>query len=170
MKMNLQHSKFTYGAPLTAIAVSAMLLMGSATGANAWHNGYKHQGSGLGKILGGAAAGAIIGGIVKGKKGAAIGAGAGALVGAAASANSRAAPPPPPPVYAAPVPAPVYGQGLVCDIQSSLLRLGYNPGPVDCIFGQMTSDAIGTFQYYSKFAVTGQPSQTLLYQLKQAGG
>ena len=169
--MNLRHNKFAYRAPLTAIAVSAMLLVGGVTSANAWHNGYRHQGPGLGGILGGAAIGAIIGGAAKGKKGAVVGAGIGAVVGAAASANARSAPPPPPRrTYYPPVPAPVYGRGLVCDVQASLARLGYNPGPVDCIFGQQTSSAIGSFQYYSKLAVTGQPSQTLLYHLRQAGG
>lgn len=164
MKMKLQHNKFNYGAPLTAIAVSAMLLLGSASGANAYHRGNAHV---LGNALGGAIGGALIGGAIKGKKGAATGAAIGAAVGIAASSGARRPPPPPPTYYP---PAPVRGTQLVYDIQSSLNRLGYNPGPIDGIFGQLTSDAIGTFQYNRQLAVTGQPSEALRYQLKQAGG
>lgn len=169
MKINFQQRKFTYGVPLTAIAVSAMLLAGSATSASAGHiNG--HRGSGLGNILGGAAVGALIGGAAKGKKGAAVGAGIGALVGAAASSNARPAPPPRPAYAAPPPPRPVYGGGLVYNIQASLSRLGYNPGPVDGVYGQRTADAIGAYEFDNKLAVTGQPSDSLLYHLKQSGG
>lgn len=177
MKMNLQPSKFTIGAPLGAIAVSAMLLMGSVTGASAGH-GYQHQGSGLGAVLGGAALGAIIGGAAKGKKGAAVGAGVGAAVGLAATANRRrAAPPPHQPAYAAPAPGPVYATpsqaypgNLVYDIQNSLARLQYNPGPIDGIYGRRTADAIGQYEFNSELPVTGQPSEALRYRLQQQAG
>ena len=80
----------------------------------------------------GGVVGAIIGGIVGGGRGAgtgaAIGAGVGIVTGAAeADANARAAydsqyygaPPPP------------GGSDLVYNIQTSLARLGYDPGPPD---------------------------------------
>ena len=86
----------------------------------------------------GGVVGAIIGGIVGGGRGAgtgaAIGAGVGLVTGAAeADANARAyydsqyygAPPPPP-----------GGSDLVFNIQTSLARLGYDPGPPDGLYGQ----------------------------------
>ena len=164
MEMNLQHNKLTYGAPLTAIAVSAMLLMGSASGANAWHYGKAH---GVGGLLGGAIVGGAIGGAVKGKKGILPGAAIGAVVGGVA-AGSRARPAPRPRPRAYYPPAPVYGRGLVYDIQASLSRLGYSPGPLDGVYGQLTADAIGSFQYNSQLPVTGRPPVALLSQSNQA--
>lgn len=170
MKNNHQQDKFAIGAPMRAIAASVILLAGSISSANAGHyNG--HQGSGLGAILGGAAVGAVIGGAVKGGKGAAVGAGVGAVVGAAASSGSRAGPPPPPPPprpYHPP--RPVYDQGLVYNIQASLSRLGYNPGPLDGAYGQLTADAISSYEYNNQIAVTGIPTEGLYYHMKQAGG
>ena len=117
-----QFEKFTRG-PLTAMAVSAMLLVGSVSSADAWHNSRKH-GPG---IIGGAAAGGLLGAAIGGKKGIVPGLIIGGAVGAATS--SRAAPPPPPQPYYPP--RPVQAGGLVYNIQISLSRLGYNPGPID---------------------------------------
>ena len=161
MKTILRKSRFTYGAPLTAIAVSAILLMGSTTGADAWHYG---RGHGPG-VLGGAVIGGGIGAAVGGKKGILPGVVGGAIVGGALSSRpARSAPPPPLP------PRPVYNNGLVYNIQLSLARLGYSPGPVDGVYGQLTADAISAYEYNSKLPVTGQPTQGLYYHLKQAGG
>jgi hypothetical protein len=150
--------KFSRSGSLLAIAAAAMFLVGSASSANAWHNGHAHT---VGNVLGGAAAGAVIGGIIKGGKGAAVGAGVGAALGAAASANSRPAPPPP---------RPAYQNNLVYNIQTSLTRLGYNPGPIDGVYGQMTADAISAYEYNNKLPVTGQPSPGLYDHMKSLGG
>jgi hypothetical protein len=91
--------------------------------------------------------GAIIGGIVGGGRGAgtgaAIGAGIGIVTGAAeADANARA-------TYDGPyygAPPPPGGSDLVYNIQLSLARLGYDPGPPDGRYGalQMRSASIST--------------------------
>jgi len=155
-----QFEKFTRG-PLTAMAVSAMLLVGSVSSADAWHRGHRH-GPG---IIGGAAAGGLLGAAIGGKKGIVPGLVIGGAVGAATS--PRRAAPPPRPYYP---PRPVYNRGLVYNIQVSLSRLGYNPGPIDGAFGQLTADAISSYEYNNQIAVTGQPSDGLYYHLKQAGG
>ena len=119
----------------------------------------------------GGVVGAIIGGIVGGGKGAgtgaAIGAGVGVVAGAAeadANARARAAYES---QYYGPGPGP---GGLVYNIQLSLTRLGYNPGPVDGIYGRQTADAISQFQHANRLPVTGQPSPQLLnYMISQGG-
>lgn len=155
-----QFENFTRG-PLTAMAVSAMLLVGSVSSADAWHRGQRH-GTG---ILGGAVVGGALGAAIGGKKGILPGAVIGGAVGAATS--SRAAPPPPQPYYP---PRPVQAGGLVYNIQISLSRLGYNPGPIDGAYGQQTADAISSYEYNNQIAVTGRPSEGLYYHMKQAGG
>jgi hypothetical protein len=152
MNITFQHKKFTRGGSLAAMAISAMLMVGSSTGANAWHYGRAH-GSGIlpGLIVGGAIGGAIIGGVVTGL----------------ATQASRPAPPPPRPYYP---PAPVYSCGLVCGIQSSLIKLGYNPGPVDGAYGQRTADAISAFEYNNQLPVTGQATPQIYNYMKQLGG
>jgi hypothetical protein len=119
----------------------------------------------------GGVVGAIIGGIVGGGRGAgtgaAIGAGVGVITGAAeADANARAAYGPP--QYYGPPPGP--GGNLVYDTQASLTRLGYDPGPVDGVYGQRTADAISQFQVYNRLPVDGRPSPALLNLMVQQGG
>jgi hypothetical protein len=119
----------------------------------------------------GGVVGAIIGGIVGGGRGAgtgaAIGAGVGVVTGAAeadANARARAAYDS---QYYAPGPGP---GGLVYNIQVSLTRLGYNPGPADGVYGRQTSDAISQFQHANRLPVTGEPSPQLLnYMISQGG-
>jgi len=111
----------------------------------------------------GGVTGAIIGGIIGGGKGAgrgaAIGAGVGVVAGAIEAdqnAQRRAYYGPPP------------GSNLVYDTQSSLLRLGYNPGPPDGVYGRRTADAISEYQYANRLPVDGQPSPQLLdYMIRQ---
>ena len=111
----------------------------------------------------GGVVGAIIGGIVGGGRGAgtgaAIGTGVGLVTGAAeADANARAcydtqyygAPPPP------------GGSELIYNIQMSLARLGYDPGPVDGQYGQRTADAISQYQHANRLPIDGRPSPQLL--------
>jgi len=120
----------------------------------------------------GGVVGAIIGGIVGGGRGAgtgaAIGAGVGLVTGAAeADANARAyydsqyygAPPPPP-----------GGSDLVFNIQTSLVRLGYDPGPPDGVYGQQTADAISQYQHANRLPVDGRPSPQLLNIMISQGG
>lgn len=116
----------------------------------------------------GGAAGAIIGGIIGGGRGAgtgaAIGAGVGIITGAAeADANARAGA-----AYA-------YGTApgappLVYSIQQSLTRLGYNPGPVDGVYGPDTADAISRYQDANRLPVDGRPSPQLLNLMISQGG
>lgn len=113
----------------------------------------------------GGVVGAIIGGLVGGGRGvgtgAAIGAGVGIVSGAAeADANARARAAYESEYYGEP-PLPG-GPGLVHDIQAFLVRLGYNPGPVDGVYGQRTADAISQYQYASRLSVDGRPSPQLL--------
>ncbi len=169
MQMNTltQLKKFTRGGSLTAMAVSAMLLLGSTSGADADYRGYAHSHGG-GGLLGGAIVGGAIGGVVGGKKGIIPGAIIGGAVGAATSPAARPAPPPPPRTYYPP--APAYDSGLVYNIQNSLTLLGYNPGPIDGVYGQRTADAISAYEYNNQLPVTGQPSEGVHYHMKQAGG
>ena len=62
------------------------------------------------------------------------------------------------------------GGNLVYDTQASLTRLGYDPGPVDGVFGQRTADAISQFQVYNRLPVDGRPSPALLDLMVQQGG
>jgi len=156
-------SRVTYGAPLTAMAVSAMLLMGSTTSANAGH--LTGHGSG---ILGGPVSSGVIGGAigygVGGKKGILPGVVGGVIVNEVTRPRSRSrsysSPPPPAPIHS----------GLVYNIQLSLTKLGYHPGPVDGVYGQLTADAIKSFEYNSRLPVTGYPSEGVYYEMQQRGG
>jgi hypothetical protein len=167
MNMTFQLKNLTSSGPLTAMTVSAMLLLGSTSGADADYRGYAHSHGG-GGLLGGAIVGGAIGGVVGGKKGIIPGAIIGGAVGAATSSAARPAPPPPPRAYYPP--APAYDSGLVYNIQNSLTLLGYNPGPIDGVYGQRTADAISAYEYNNQLPVTGQPSPGVHYHMKQAGG
>ena len=158
MTETTQLKRITQGGALTAMAVAAALTLGNPTTANA------QQGQG---ILGGAIVGGVIGGAVKGKKGIVPGAIIGGVVGGVAN-SARRRPPPPPRTYYPP--APVYNNGLVYNIQSSLTQLGYNPGPIDGVYGQRTADAISAYEYNNQLPVTGQPTTGVHYHMKQAGG
>ncbi len=121
----------------------------------------------------GGVVGAIIGGIVGGGRGAgtgaAIGAGVGLVTGAAeanANANARdyydsqyyGAPPPP------------GASELVYNIQTSLTRLGYDPGPPDGVYGERTADAISQYQHANRLPVDGRASPQLLNIMISQGG
>jgi hypothetical protein len=123
--------------------------------------------------LQGGVAGAIVGGIVGGGrgigKGAAIGAGVGAVAGAIEADQRRVrrdrayvAYPPPPPAY--------YDPYLIRDIQGSLYRLGYDPGPIDGQYGRGTADAIAAYQSDYGLPVNGRPSGRLLGDMRRNGG
>lgn len=119
----------------------------------------------------GAGAGAIIGGIAGGGRGAAkgaiIGGAAGAIIGGAAEAERRRYQgPPPQAAYYGPAPM----DPLVYDTQTSLARLGYNPGPIDGVYGPRTANAIAAYERDHGLMVTGQPSPELLNHMIQRGG
>lgn len=158
---------FSFGGLLMAAVASILFVMSAATDARAWHNGHAHTGGGL---LGGAIIGGAIGGAVKGKKGVLPGAIIGGAVGAAAASRARPAPPPPPRYYQPAPRPPVYTNSLVYNIQLSLTKLGYNPGPVDGVYGQRTADAISAYEYNNQLPVTGQATDGVYYHMKQSGG
>ncbi len=116
--------------------------------------------------------GAGVGALIDGKKGAARGAAVGAVIGGvvgAAEKQPRAQPAPrtyQPPRYV----SPGYDRQLVSNIQHSLHRLGYDPGPVDGAYGPKTADAIRTYEYNNKLQVTGQPTAGLHHHMVQHGG
>lgn len=131
----------------------------------------------------GAIGGAIIGGVLKGGKGAGRGAAIGGTIGIIGGAieedrrrreyeedlYDRS--------YDAYEPQPrrerhtvSRSSGLVLDIQSSLQRLGYEPGPIDGVYGNQTAMAIGQYQDEYGLLVTRKPSSALLKHMKRNGG
>ncbi|MCB9948050.1 MAG: peptidoglycan-binding protein [Rhodospirillaceae bacterium] len=67
-----------------------------------------------------------------------------------------------------------YGRGrvvrvnqLVLSIQTNLANLGFNPGPIDGVFGQRTQAAIIAFQRTYGYPVTGAADQVTMAQLQQ---
>jgi hypothetical protein len=66
---------------------------------------------------------------------------------------------------------PAYGADYPVDliekIQAGLDYLGYDPGPIDGVFGGLTSQAIGEFQADAGLAVDGRPSDQLYASLER---
>ena len=126
----------------------------------------------------GAGIGAITGGGKGAGKGALIGGAAGAVVGAAEKSSRErhykdeyppepvyhSAPPPPREYY-----APSNYSRLVHDIQRELVRLDYDPGPIDGQYGRQTANAINGYQEDYNLLVDGQASQPLLKHLVRQG-
>ncbi|MDH3579669.1 MAG: peptidoglycan-binding protein [Hyphomicrobiales bacterium] len=151
------------GGVVVASALAAVMLIAAATESSAQIVKRGVQGGLLG-----AGVGALVGGGKGAGKGALIGAGVGAVVGIAEKdAHARPAPRPRHP----PAPVPYQpGYGLVYNIQTSLTRLGYDPGPIDGRFGRRTGDAIAAYEYNNQLPVTGQPSASLHQHMVQNGG
>jgi peptidoglycan hydrolase-like protein with peptidoglycan-binding domain len=57
----------------------------------------------------------------------------------------------------------------VLEVQRLLDEQGYDPGPVDGIFGDRTARAIRSFQANNDLPVTGRVSATLLERLRRSG-
>lgn len=58
---------------------------------------------------------------------------------------------------------------LISSIQELLAELGYNPGPIDGVLGELTITAIKAFEYELDLEeLTGKPSETLLIALQLA--
>lgn len=118
------------------------------------------------RAIQGAIGGAVIGGVARGKRGigpgAAIGAAAGAVVGAVEADRRRK--------YrkrrtyrrATTARQVSRHDPLVYDTQAALTNLGYQPGPVDGVWGKKTSNAISAYQDENGLLVTGVPSDALL--------
>lgn len=146
------------GGALAFLLVAAIVLSASATASSAQVLRRGAEGGLLG-----AGIGALLGGKRGALRGAAIGATLGAVVGATEK-DAHAYPPPPPGPY------PAYDQRLVYEIQVSLTRLGYSPGPVDGQYGPRTADAIRGYEYNNQLPVTGYPSPGLHHHMVAHGG
>ena len=61
---------------------------------------------------------------------------------------------------------PAAGRGRMVRIQQTLHELGYDPGPVDGIYGRRTGAAIRRFQQDHGLPVDGRPGDDLLQALQ----
>jgi len=59
---------------------------------------------------------------------------------------------------------------LVLETQKALVRLGFDPGPIEGEYGPSTASAIRQYQANAGLLSTGQPSQELLKHMLQNGG
>ena len=73
----------------------------------------------------------------------------------------------PAPAPTVPVSKPTYDRVMVREIQQLLTDLGYQPGPVDGLFGRKTGSAITAFQRDASLTQTGEPSPSLLERLRE---
>lgn len=126
----------------------------------------------------GAGTGAVVGAVtgMSVLTGVAIGTGVGAVVGAVTNQNQinlgslnsgpkhASASPPGAPLQASPA-AYAAGSPLVEDVQSALVRAGYNPGPADGLIGPRTRSAISAYQRDNGMTADGMPSSDLLEHL-----
>ena len=157
-------------AGLASIAlVAALVVLTSAATASAQVVERGVQGA-----LIGAGIGAITGGGKGAGKGALIGGAAGAVVGGIEKnkRQQRYAPPPEPVYHSAPPPrysGPSFSR-LTHDVQRELVRLGYDPGPIDGQYGRGTATAVSMYQEDYNLLVDGKVSQPLLKHMIQQGG
>ncbi len=165
----------SYGSPLRLLAgfaaialLSAAVMLVTVTSASAQVVERGVQGA-----LIGAGIGAITGGGKGAGKGALIGGAAGAVVGGIEKNKRRQYQPPPEPVYHSAPPPRRYQRSnyspLVHDVQRELVRLGYDPGPIDGQYGRATANAIDAYQEDYNLLVDGQASQPLLKHMVQQG-
>ncbi|MDJ0956268.1 MAG: peptidoglycan-binding domain-containing protein [Arenicellales bacterium] len=64
--------------------------------------------------------------------------------------------------------APRYSTQVVRDVQTLLVRLNYDPGPVDGLFGQRTRRAIEYYQRDEGLSITGELSEKLVASLNRS--
>ena len=57
------------------------------------------------------------------------------------------------------------GKELIRQIQSGLTRLGFQPGPVDGVFGGKTASAIKLFQSHAGLAIDGKATRVVLKEI-----
>ena len=151
---------------LLALLTGALIAFTSATPVKA------DPGAGA---LTGLVGGALIGGAIKGKKGAIVGGAVGAAVGAAigeeerkrkarskASKKKYKASTKPSYTPSRSTSSETYEYGLVLETQKLLVEHGFDPGPVDGIYGPQTELAISEYQEENKLLVDGTPSEPLV--------
>jgi len=68
---------------------------------------------------------------------------------------------------ATPFPA---GSLIVLETKKSLVRMGYDPGPIDNQLNAQTVETIKAYEIKYSLLVTGRPSQELLKHMLQHGG
>lgn len=145
------------------LLVTALALAVVGCGANP-----KERGLSGGAI--GAGAGAVVGAVtgLSVLQGALIGAGAGAVVGAVTNKDqinlgslSSGKSDPAPQKTGSPAASP-----LVRDVQSSLAKSGYTPGPADGVIGPRTSSAISAYQRDNGLPADGVASADLLTHIR----
>lgn len=59
---------------------------------------------------------------------------------------------------------------IVLETKKSLMRMGYDPGPINSQLTPQTADAIRAYELKNGLLVTGRPSQELLRHMLQHGG
>ena len=85
------------------------------------------------------------------------------------TAKAPAPPPPPPPVISKPPPPPPpKPNSEVKWAQETLLKQGYNPGPVDGLMGNQTRDALQQFQRDLGLSKTGNIDDATKAALQQS--
>jgi len=57
------------------------------------------------------------------------------------------------------------GKELIMKIQAGLTRLGFEPGPVDGVFGKRTASAIKSFQSQAGLAIDGKATPAVLKEI-----
>lgn len=169
----MMHSKtspvqFLAGAASAALLTTAIVLWPSSASAQVIERGVQ------GALIG-AGIGAITGGGKGAGKGALIGGAAGAVVGGVEkNRNRRRYDPPPERVYHSAPPPPRYSGAsnfsrLTHDVQRELVRLGYDPGPIDGQYGRGTANAVSMYQQDYNLLVDGNISQALFKHMIQQG-
>ena len=85
----------------------------------------------------------------------------------AASVPPALEPPAPAPAASVPpAPAPL-GRGEVREVQTLLLRFGFDPGPVDGAAGRLTEAAVAKYREQRALPQTGKPDRAVLDQLRE---
>lgn len=137
----------------------------------------------FGGFIDGALGGAIIGGIIGGSEGAwdgvVVGGAVGAIDGASRESYRNRYYPQQRDNYIynnprRPAPAPrgqtMSSKQLVVEVQKSLRRLGYNPGPADGVPGPATGRAILAYQKDQGLPQDNRINTALLQHLRKRGG
>lgn len=62
-------------------------------------------------------------------------------------------------------PTVLSGKDLILNIQAGLTRLGFQPGPVDGVFGKKTASAIRSFQSQAGLAIDGKATPEVLKEI-----
>ncbi len=66
--------------------------------------------------------------------------------------------------------APVFDSHLVEETQVLLVEHGFDPGPIDGVYGSRTAQAISEYQEEFDLVVDGEPSEPLLEHMRQNEG